>query len=70
MLHLSKKEIEMIESIFRNFIWNSKRAKISLQTLQLKKLQGGLKLVNLEAKQRIEISVRDLGGVDNLEVTD
>ena len=51
MLYLTKQQIEEVEKEFRNFLWGGKKAKIALFTLQKNKLQGGLRLVDLSAKQ-------------------
>ena len=51
VLTLNKEQISEIENIIREFIWKGKKPKIALATLQNLKHQGGLKLVNLLAKQ-------------------
>ena len=53
MLALSKVQIKEIESIIRKFIWNDKKPKIRLHTLYGQKEQGGLRLVNIRAKQDV-----------------
>ena len=49
---LSEIFIKNIENIIRNFIWNGKKAKITLSILQNSKEQGGLGLVNLRNKEK------------------
>ena len=51
MLDLKDTQIREINGIIRSFLWNNKRAKISLEMLQKGKDQGGLRLVNIKAKQ-------------------
>ena len=51
MLTLSDGQITKIEEIFQNFLWNKKKVKISLKTLQQPKCFGGLRLVDLRSKQ-------------------
>ena len=43
--------LKQFDNIIRNFLWNGKKSKIALATLQNMKHQGGLKLVNLRNKQ-------------------
>ena len=52
MLFLKQDDINKIESIIRNFLWGGRRAKVSLATLMKRKKDGGLRLVNLQAKQQ------------------
>ena len=52
MLSLTKEQIKIIEKRITRFIWNDKRPKIALSTLQKLKYQGGVRLVNLNAKQK------------------
>ena len=52
MLHMNVKQIKEIEGIFRHYLWNGKKDKIPLWVLQLDKKDGGLRLVNLGARQR------------------
>ena len=47
---ISKKIIKNVENQMRDFIWNGKKAKIALKTLQNSKREGGLGLVNLGNK--------------------
>ena len=57
MMFLQPVDIANIEKIIRRFLWNGKKAKISLFTLMKRKQDGGLRLVNLAAKQQtIKIS--------------
>ena len=49
---LNVDQINMINVKIKNFLWHGKGMKIDLNTLCKKKTQGGLKLVNLEVKQR------------------
>ena len=51
MSNLSDNEIKTVEDIIRRFIWNDKRPKIAFEMLQKRKIDGGLGLVNLKAKQ-------------------
>ena len=51
MTTLTNIQLREIEGIFREFIWNGKSPKIALETLMLPKEQGGLRLVNMRAKQ-------------------
>ena len=51
MLNLESYQIGQINEVIRNFIWNHKKSKIAFATLQKEKLQGGARLVNIEAKQ-------------------
>ena len=44
--------IVKIEKEFENFIWNGKKPKIPIKTLQVLKQEGGLKLVNLRNKDK------------------
>ena len=48
---MSPQEIGEAEKLIYDFMWNGKRARISMETLCKKKQQGGLKLVNLKKKQ-------------------
>ena len=43
----SRAFIKQVENIFKSFIWNDKRSKISLQRLSKDKLEGGLGLTNI-----------------------
>ena len=52
MISLSEEQVKIVNNKIRNFIWGGKKSKISLDRLQKKKVQGGLKLVNLIAKQK------------------
>ena len=51
MLYLTQDQTDQIDSKMRSFIWGDKKPKISLKTLQKAKLQGGLRLVDVNAKQ-------------------
>ena len=51
MLNMSAAMISEMELILRRFIWTGKRDKIPLRILQLDHKQGGLRLVNLTARQ-------------------
>ena len=44
------KVVKTFESIVTSFIWNNRKAKISLRTLQKQKSVGGLNLVNLKIR--------------------
>ena len=52
MLNLNKMQLDTIDKITRDFLWGDKKAKIALSTLHKKKEQGGLKLVDPNAKQK------------------
>ena len=51
VLTLNDNNIKEIEKVIRGFLWKGKKPKIALNTLMKKKEQGGLRLVNLIAKQ-------------------
>ena len=51
MTNLSDKQLKLVEKVFREYLWSGKKAKLSLETLQKSKKDGGLRLVNLRAKQ-------------------
>ena len=44
--------VKNMENLIRDFLWKGKKAKISLKILQLPVDQGGLKLVDLKAKDK------------------
>ena len=50
--NIPKRIIKNLENIIREFIWNGKKAKIAFKTLQNRKEDGGLNLVNLENKEK------------------
>ena len=52
MSNLSSEQIKCVEKEISNFLWSGRRAQIAMHTLQKQKIQGGLKLVDLSAKQR------------------
>ena len=52
MCDLSKDRIVFIEKILREFIWGGKKPKISFEMLKKDKCDGGLRLVDLSAKQK------------------
>ena len=49
---LNMQQIEEIEAIIQDFIWNGKKPKIKFSILKLKKEDGGLGLVDLKIKHR------------------
>ena len=49
---VSDKDIKCMERKFKDFLWPSSKPRISIYTLQRKKEQGGLNLVDLKAKQK------------------
>ena len=49
---ISEKIVKKIESMIVDFIWNSRKPKIPLETLYLNRNDGGLGLVNLRIKDR------------------
>ena len=51
-LNPSKNFYIAFENAIRNYLWNGKRDKIPIKTLQAPKDQGGLKLVNMEIKNQ------------------
>ena len=51
MYTISKEKIREFENIVHKFLWKGKRACISMKLLCRKKDQGGLRLVNMTAKQ-------------------
>ena len=51
VMTLSQVQLEQINGIIHKFLWKGKRARIAMSTLTKKKNQGGLKLVDLVAKQ-------------------
>ena len=50
MMELSKQQCDIVENKFYQFLWKG-HARIRMRTLQNPKLQGGLRLVNMQAKQ-------------------
>ena len=44
--------VKRVDNIVRDFLWNSKKAKITYASLQNSKKDGGLGLVNLQAKDK------------------
>ena len=51
MLNMTSAQIKEVETIIREFLWNGKKPKINYKMLQKSKINGGLKLVDLQAKQ-------------------
>ena len=51
MLDMSEQQTKNLESMLREYLWNGRKPKISLDTLKKKKHQGGLQLVDIKAKQ-------------------
>ena len=51
VLSLSKIQLNELEKIIKDFVWSGKKPKIAFVTLCKKREQGGLRLVNLQAKQ-------------------
>ena len=49
---LSKAYIKKVESIVSEFLWNSRKPKISLETLKLSKNDGGMGLIDLHLKDK------------------
>ena len=52
MLSLTEDQILEVQDTINRFLWKGKRARIRMQTLQLNRKQGGLKLVYIRAKQK------------------
>ena len=50
--NMPQKTIKLIENKIRAFIWNKKKAKISLRILQKNKADGGLGLVDIKQKEK------------------
>ena len=44
--------VKTVDNLIRNFIWNGKKAKVAYNILQNQKVDGGLNLVNLKAKDK------------------
>ena len=54
---INTETVRKLETLMNSFIWNDKRPKIPLNVLQLRKQDGGLKLVNFQRKdQALKIS--------------
>ena len=53
MLALSTVNLKEIEGIIREFLWNGKKTKIALKTLQGLKDQGSLNLIDVKTKQQV-----------------
>ena len=51
MSNLHDDQLATVYKLIKNYLWGEKHAKISMQTLMCDKHQGGLRLVNLKAKQ-------------------
>ena len=51
VLDLSRQDIHSVEMCMREFIWKGKKPKIALYTLTKNKHQGGIRLVDITAKQ-------------------
>ena len=51
MANLSDKQIKTVEDLIKEFLWRGKKAKIAFETLKKDRKQGGLRLVDLSAKQ-------------------
>ena len=49
---VTEKFVSKVEELINNFLWNGRKAKISLKTLQLSKEQGGLGLIDLRIKDK------------------
>ena len=52
MCDMTKEQIYQVECMIREFIWSGKRPKIAYELLQKDKKDGGLRLVNIKAKQK------------------
>ena len=50
--HIPQGVVKKLYNLFREFIWNKKKSKISLRVLQNSKQEGGVNLVNLESKDK------------------
>ena len=53
MLNLNRTQLDTIDKVTRDFLWRDKEAKIALTMLHKKKEQGGLKLADPNAKQKV-----------------
>ena len=49
---MDQQQLHEINGIIKEFLWNGKRAKISMEILQKAKYDGGAGLVNIEAKHK------------------
>ena len=49
---MPKNIIKNLDNLMRDFLWNGKKAKIALKTLQNPKSEGGLNLVNFSNKEK------------------
>ena len=50
---IPKSIVKRVYSVITNFIWNNRKAKIAMHTLQASKKMGGLQLVNLILKDKV-----------------
>ena len=51
MLNMTDRQINTVEGVIREYIWTGKKPKISFELLKKNKIHGGLRLVDLKAKQ-------------------
>ena len=51
LLDLTKEQLRQVNGIIHNFLWKGKRARIAMNTLCKDRKDGGLKLVDISAKQ-------------------
>ena len=52
MTKMSECQVRELESLIKSFIWPKSKPRIDIRMLQKKKSQGGLKLIDIRAKQR------------------
>ena len=49
---MTKKQLKILDRVIQNFLWGTKRAKIPMKLLQCSRVHGGLKLFNLNLRQK------------------
>ena len=52
MIELTNNQLNIVNKKIRQFLWGGHKSKIALETLCKKKVQGGLRLVDIAAKQK------------------
>ena len=52
LTNFTSEQLKTVNAMISKFLWSNRKPKISFETLCKKKEQGGLKLVNLDAKQK------------------
>ena len=51
LLNLNMNQLNQVHAKIHNFLWNGKKARIAMKTLTKDRKQGGLRLVDIEARQ-------------------